>query len=88
MRRYTDYRCAQDCLRDLLNERLSKTYRRLQQELIAAPDRHSVITREMKGVLDHQKALRSRLFWSNPPHPSMDFAEKELTLPGIGPAED
>jgi len=89
MRRYTDYRCAQDCLRDLLTERLNKSYRKLQLEFNGvSPERIGQITREMKGVLDVQKALRNRIFWATPPHPSMDFPEKELTLPGIGPAED
>jgi len=89
MRRYTDYRAAQDCLRDLLMERLIKSYRKLQLELNGAtPERTGQLTREMRGVLEVQKALRSRIFWATPPHPSMDFPEKELTLPGIGPAED
>lgn len=88
MRRYVDYRCAQDCLRDLLQERLSRSYQKLQRELAAAPGEDvKRITREMKEILERQKLMRGRLFWTVPPHPSMDFPEKELTLPGIGPAD-
>lgn len=90
MRRYVDYRSAQDCLRDLLQERLGRGYQKLQRELAATAAGEQVrrITKELKVIAEHQKANRSRLFWAVPSYPSLDFSEKEPLLPGIGPAPD
>ena len=83
MRRYMDICMAQNCLRDLLNDRLCKRYERLQSELAQGADseRQIHIMKSMKEITDQQKELRSKKFWHIPIHPSMDFSNKEFKLP-------
>ncbi len=83
MRRYIDYRSAQDCLRDLLSERLSGTYRKIARELeMGVPaEKRSKFTKALKEICERQKGVRTRAFWPLPVHPSLHFPQKEAGSP-------
>ena len=88
LRRYLDFRSAHDCLRDLLIAKLNETYKKLKGDLASHvsggpasgedPDRQKNIMKEIKEIMDRQKALKARVFWRIPPHPSTDLTEDQL----------
>ncbi|HDH58424.1 MAG TPA: DNA primase [Bacteroidetes bacterium] len=79
MRRYIDYRSAQDCLRDILTVKLQNVYQKLKSELAVSNNKEEqrALMREIKETLDRQKAVRARIFWETPIHPSMDIKERQ-----------
>lgn len=80
LRRYLDFRGAHDCLRDLLVTKLNGTYQKLKSDLASGGDQdlQRKLMKEIKEIMERQKALKSKVFWRIPPHPSMDLSDDQL----------
>ncbi len=84
MRRYLDFKIAQDCLRGLLIEREEKRYRNRAQDL--KDENKLEITAELREIKAKIKDLQSRTFWALPKHPGLEYSGKKLPPPGDAPA--
>jgi DNA primase len=84
MRRYLDFKAAQDCLRGLLILREEKRYRNRAQDLKA--ENRLEITSELREIKAKIKDLQSRIFWALPQHPGLEYGGRKTPPPGDAPA--
>lgn len=83
MRRYLDFKIAQDCLRGLLVEREEKRYRKRSQDLRV--ENKLEITAELREIKAKIKELQQRAFWVLPKHPGLEYRSKKIPPPGDAP---
>ncbi len=80
MRRYDDFKVAQDCLWDIVVSRLDSDEQELKADLLKNENIEKVleVQSKIKEKNEQRKAVRKKTFWEIPPHPSVDFSEEEL----------
>lgn len=83
MRTYLDYCSVQDCLRELLVNKLKRDHQQLQHDLSTCsdPDAQKALLAQIKELSDRQKIIQKKMFCRIPPHPSVDFKEEDFRIP-------